>query len=127
MWRGRTVGKLGSVALRRSTPDPSQPVVVTDDFTVDLAAKRVSGGGREIKLTATEWHLLEILVRNDGRTVEHRKLLEDVWGRSYTGQSNYLRVYIAALRRKLERDPTHPRYLLTASGLGCRFQARSGP
>jgi len=111
--------------LRRATPDPDQPTIVTDDFTVDLAAKRVTTADREVKLTATEWHLLEILARNEGRTVEHRKLLEDVWGTSYTGQSNYLRVYIAALRRKLEPDPSNPRYLLTASGLGYRFQARS--
>jgi len=112
-------------ALRRATPDPTQPVIVTDDFTVDLAAKRVTTTGGEVKLTATEWHLLEILARNDGRTVEHRKLLEDVWGSSYTAQSNYLRVYMAALRRKLEKDPSHPRYLLTASGLGYRFQAKT--
>jgi two-component system KDP operon response regulator KdpE len=112
--------------LRRATPDPSQPVIVTEDFTVDLAAKRVTTTDGEIQLTATEWHLLEILARNAGRTVEHRKLLEEVWGSSYTGQSNYLRVYIAALRRKLEKNPSQPRYLLTASGLGYRFQVESG-
>jgi two-component system KDP operon response regulator KdpE len=110
--------------LRRASPDPSQPVIVTDDFTIDLAGKRVITAEGEVKLTATEWHLLEILARNDGRTVEHRKLLENVWGSSYTGQSNYLRVYMASLRRKLEKDPSHPRYLLTASGLGYRFQAK---
>jgi two-component system KDP operon response regulator KdpE len=111
-------------ALRRATPDHTQPVVVTDDFTVDLAAKRVTTVDGEVKLTATEWHLLEILVRHDGRTVEHQKLLQEVWGSNYTAQSNYLRVYIAALRRKLEKDPSHPRYLITASGLGYRFQTR---
>ena len=112
-------------ALRRATPDHTQPAVVTDDFTVDLAAKRVTTVDGEIKLTATEWHLLEILVRHDGRTVEHQKLLQEVWGSNYSAQSNYLRVYIAALRRKLEKDPSHPRYLITASGLGYRFQTRS--
>jgi two-component system KDP operon response regulator KdpE len=112
-------------ALRRSTPDPTQPVIVTDDFTVDLAAKRVTTTDGEVKLTATEWHLLETLARNAGRTVEHRKLLEEVWGTSYTRQSNYLRVYIAALRRKLEKNPSQPRYLLTASGLGYRFQVET--
>ena len=111
-------------ALRRATPDQTQPALVTDDFTVDLAAKRVTTGHREIRLTATEWHLLEILVRHDGRTVEHQQLLKEVWGSSYTTQSNYLRVYIAALRRKLEKDPSHPRYLITASGLGYRFQTK---
>jgi two-component system KDP operon response regulator KdpE len=112
-------------ALRRATPDPGQPVVVTADFTIDLAAKHVITAGGEVRLTATEWHLLEILARNEGRTVAHHKLLEEVWGSAYTGQSNYLRVYIAALRRKLENDPGHPRYLLTASGLGYRFQAKA--
>jgi two-component system KDP operon response regulator KdpE len=111
--------------VRRATPDPSQPVIVTADFTVDLAAKRVTMTDGEVKLTATEWHLLEILARNAGRTVEHRKLLEEVWGSSFTTQSNYLRVYIAALRRKLEKNPSKPRYLVTASGLGYRFQVES--
>jgi two-component system, OmpR family, KDP operon response regulator KdpE len=111
--------------LRRATPDPTQPVIVTDDFTVDLAAKRVTTNEGEVRLTATEWHLLEVLARNAGRTVEHRRLLEEVWGSSYTRQSNYLRVYIAALRRKLEKDPSHPRHLLTASGLGYRFQVET--
>jgi two-component system KDP operon response regulator KdpE len=112
-------------ALRRATPDPGQPVVVTADFTIDLAAKHVITADGEVRLTATEWHLLEILARNEGRTVAHHKLLEEVWGSAYTGQSNYLRVYIAALRRKLENDPGHPRYLLTLSGLGYRFQAKA--
>jgi DNA-binding winged helix-turn-helix (wHTH) protein len=68
---------------------------------------------------------LEVLARNAGRTVEHRRLLEEVWGSSYTGQSNYLRVYIAALRRKLEKNFSRPRHLLTASGLGYRFQVET--
>lgn len=110
-------------ALRRATPDQTQPAVVTDDFVVDLAAKRVTTAAGEIRLTATEWHLLEVLVRHRGRIVQHRKLLEEVWGPSYTEQTNYLRVYVAALRRKLEADPAHPRYLQTASGMGYRFAA----
>jgi two-component system KDP operon response regulator KdpE len=109
-------------ALRRATPNQDEPAVVTDDFTVDLAAKRVVTSAGEIKLTATEWHLLEVLVRHNGRTVQHRKLLEEVWGANYAEQTNYLRVYIAALRRKLEVDPAHPRYVLTATGLGYRFE-----
>ena len=112
-------------ALRRAVPGNTQPAaIVTDDFTVDLAAKQVSTAAGEVKLTSTEWHVLEVLVRNDGRTVEHQKLLEEVWGPKFTDQTNYLRVYLAALRRKLEPDPSHPRYLLTASGLGYRFQTR---
>ena len=109
-------------ALRRATGAEDQPVVVTPDFTVDLTAKRVMAtDGQEIRLTATEWHLLEVLTRHAGRTVEHHRLLEEVWGPAYLGQANYLRVYVAALRRKLEPDPRNPRYLVTASGLGYRF------
>lgn len=110
-------------AIRRATPDRDQPAVVTAHFTVDLAGKRVTTTTGEIILTATEWHVLEVLVRNQGRTVQHRKLLEEVWGSSYTERTNYLRVYIAALRRKLEVDPARPRYVVTASGLGYRFDA----
>ena len=109
-------------ALRRAAPVSAEPVVVTDDFTVDLAAKRVSTASGEVKLTPTEWHLLEVLVRHADQNVEHQTLLQEVWGPAYTNQANYLRVYIAALRRKLEPDPSNPTYLLTASGLGYRFQ-----
>ena len=108
-------------ALRRATPTNNEPSVTTEHFTVDLATKRVVNANGEVRLTATEWHLLEVLVKHRGRTVQHRKLLEEVWGATYLEQTNYLRVYIAALRRKLERDPAHPRYLLTDSGLGYRF------
>jgi two-component system, OmpR family, KDP operon response regulator KdpE len=109
-------------AVRRAATGDSQPAIVTEDFTVDLAAKQVRTAAGEVKLSSTEWHVLEVLVRNDGRTVEHQRLLEEVWGPKFSDQVNYLRVYIAALRRKLEPDPSRPRYLLTASGLGYRFQ-----
>jgi len=113
-------------AVRRASPAPDEPVVTTPDFTVDLAAKRVrrdSDGGRDIRLTPTEWQLLEILVRNRGRLVTQRQLLQEVWGPAYESESNYLRVYVAQLRRKLEPEPSHPRYLLTEPGMGYRFQA----
>ena len=113
-------------AVRRASPAPDEPVVSTPDFTVDLAAKRVrrdSDGGGDIRLTPTEWQLLEILVRNRGRLVTQRQLLQEVWGPAYESESNYLRVYVAQLRRKLEPEPSHPRYLLTEPGMGYRFQA----
>jgi two-component system KDP operon response regulator KdpE len=109
-------------ALRRAAPAPLQPTLETPDFTVDLAAKQVHRGAVEVTLTPTEWHLLEVLVRHANRTVEHAQLLEQVWGPMYLGQTQYLRVYIAALRRKLEPEPARPRYLITAPGLGYRFQ-----
>ena len=109
-------------AVRRASPAPDEPVVKTEDFTVDLAAKRVTrADGGDVRLTPTEWQLLEILVRNRGRLVTQRQLLQEVWGPAYETESNYLRVYVAQLRRKLEPEPSRPRYLLTESGMGYRF------
>ena len=109
-------------AVRRAAPAPEAPVVVTADFTVDLAAKQVvRSDGPAVRLTPTEWQVLEILVRNSGRLVTQRQLLREVWGPAYETESNYLRVYLAQLRRKLEPEPSRPRYLLTESGMGYRF------
>jgi two-component system KDP operon response regulator KdpE len=109
-------------AIRRGSPTPPEPVVTTDAFTVDLSAGRVTAHGTDVKLTPTEWHLLEVLVRNSGRVVDHARLLTEVWGPVYREQTNYLRVYMATLRRKLERDAANPRHLLTESGRGYRFE-----
>ena len=109
-------------ALRRSTPSEEAAVVVTPDFQVDLAAKRVVGGdGGAIRLTPTEWQLLEVLVRNAGKLVAPRQILQEVWGPGYGEESNYLRVHMAHLRRKLEPDPSRPRYFITEPGMGYRF------
>jgi two-component system, OmpR family, KDP operon response regulator KdpE len=97
-------------------------VVATPDFTVDLAAKQViRSDGEDVRLTPTEWQLLEILVRNSGRLVTQRQLLREVWGPAYETETNYLRVYLAQLRRKLEPEPSRPRYLLTEASNGYRF------
>jgi two-component system KDP operon response regulator KdpE len=109
-------------ALRRTTPEDNQPAVTLGSFTVDLATKTVTGGGETVHLTPTEWHLLEVLVRNTGKLVGQPQLLRELWGPGYETQTNYLRVYIAQLRRKLETDPSRPRHLLTEPGLGYRFQ-----
>jgi DNA-binding response OmpR family regulator len=109
-------------ALRRSEPIEQVSMVETADFTIDLSAKTVSRQGQRIRLTPTEWHLLELLVHNSDKLVSQRQLLQEVWGPNYTSETNYLRVYMAQLRRKLEPDPTHPRYLHTEPGLGYRFQ-----
>jgi two-component system, OmpR family, KDP operon response regulator KdpE len=113
-------------AVRRASPAPDEPVVVTPDFTVDLAAKRVIRDGTDVRLTPTEWQLLEVLVRHAGRLVTQRQLLAEVWGPQYQHEANYLRVYAAQLRRKLEPDPSRPRYLLTEPGMGYRFHPGSG-
>jgi len=109
-------------ALRRATPSEETAAVVTPDFTVDLVAKRVLRGKDEVRLTPTEWEIVEILVRNPGRLVTQRQLLQDVWGPQYSTETNYLRVYMAQIRRKLEPDPTRPRYFLTEPRMGYRFE-----
>jgi two-component system KDP operon response regulator KdpE len=109
-------------AIRRGSPEPARPVVPTADFTVDLGAGRVTRDGGDVRLTPTEWHLLEVLVRNPGRVVDHDRLLTEVWGPAYRDQTNYLRVYMATLRRKLEPDAAAPKHLLTEAGRGYRFE-----
>lgn len=111
-------------AVRRGATDTdaSAPVVTTDSFTVDLAAKRVTKRGHTVHLTPTEWGMLEMLVRNRGKLVGRRELLREVWGPSYATETHYLRVYLAQLRRKLEDDPSNPKHLLTEAGMGYRFQ-----
>ncbi|MGI5451758.1 response regulator [Streptomyces sp. CA-249302] len=112
-------------AVRRTEDTPLVPettLVETDDFSIDLLAKKVVRSGRDVRLTPTEWHLLEILVVNPGRLITQKHLLQEVWGVSQSNKTNYLRVYMAQLRRKLETDPSHPRYLITEPGMGYRFE-----
>jgi two-component system, OmpR family, KDP operon response regulator KdpE len=109
-------------ALRRTAPAEEEAVIETGDFTIDLAAKKVQRQGEEIRLTPTEWHLVEVLVRNRGRLVAQRQLLQEVWGPQYQDETNYLRVFMAQVRRKLEPEPAHPRYFVTEPGMGYRFE-----
>ncbi|MEU9299790.1 response regulator [Streptomyces sp. NPDC048269] len=113
-------------AVRRAEPaagtGEDEVVVQTEAFTVDLAAKKAVREGRDVRLTPTEWHLLEVLVRNGGKLVSQKQLLQEVWGPSYGTETNYLRVYMAQLRRKLEADPSHPRHFITEPGMGYRFE-----
>lgn len=110
-------------ALRRVNPvDDAPPVVETRDFRIDLVTKRVTdGAGHEIRITPTQWHLVEILVRHEGRLVSQRQLLEEVWGPTSADNAHYLRVFMAQIRRKLEPDASAPRYFITEPGLGIRF------
>ena len=118
------LARLRAAVRRATTSEPeSQPVVETDTFTVDLAAKKVLREGTEVHLTPTEWGMLEVLVRNQGRLVGQKQLLQDVWGPAYAHETHYLRVYLAQLRRKLELDPSRPKHLITEAGMGYRFEA----
>ena len=104
-------------------PEEERAIVETDDFTVDLAAKKVvASDGSAVRLTPTEWHLVEILVRNPGKLVSQRQLLHEVWGPRYEEETNYLRVYMAQIRRKLEPDPAAPKHFITEPGMGYRFE-----
>ena len=110
-------------ALRRTTPAEEEALVETEDFTIDLAAKKVRRDGEEVRLTPTEWNLVEVLVRNRGRLVAQTQLLQEVWGPQYHDETNYLRVFMAQVRRKLEPEPAHPRYFITEPGMGYRFES----
>jgi two-component system KDP operon response regulator KdpE len=121
---------------RRTTVDgeTATPVVRIGVYNIDLAARRVVHAGErsdedavgeignDVRLTPTEWHVLEMLVRHPGKLVSQRQLLAEVWGPAYTDEFHYLREYLARLRRKLEPEPARPRYLLTEPGMGYRFQ-----
>lgn len=109
-------------ALTRRTPEATdEPVVTFGDVTVDLSAHVVHRAGATVRLTPTEWKLLEVLVRNPGRLVTREALLTEVWGPQYTTDTGYLRLYLSQLRKKLEAEPSTPRYLLTEAGMGYRF------
>jgi two-component system KDP operon response regulator KdpE len=110
-------------ALRRTTPAEEEALVETEDFTIDLAAKKVRHDSEEVRLTPTEWNLVEVLVRNRGRLVAQTQLLQEVWGPQYHDETNYLRVFMAQVRRKLEPEPAHPRYFITEPGMGYRFES----
>jgi two-component system KDP operon response regulator KdpE len=119
-------------AVRRTAGAEAPPRVRLGNLTVDLAAKRVTPDGaagdgepqqeNDIRLTPTEWHLLEVLLRNPGKLLSHRQLLTEVWGPGYDNAGGNLRLYMAQLRRKLEPDPARPRWLITEPGMGYRYQ-----
>ncbi|WP_104086514.1 response regulator [Arthrobacter sp. GMC3] len=108
-------------ASRRAGTTTAEPLVETAEFTVDLANKKVTRAGEAVRMTPTEWSVLELLVRNPGRLVSQQQILSEVWGPAYAKETHYLRVYMAQLRRKLERDPANPVHLLTEAGMGYRF------
>jgi len=109
-------------ALRRAPGDDQDPHIEAEGFTIDLAVKRVVRDGVPVHLTPKEWDIVEVLVRNPGRLVSQRQLLQDVWGPEYGTETEYLRVLMARVRRKLEADHSHPRHFITEPGMGYRFE-----
>lgn len=108
---------------RRSERVPPTTQITLGSLLVDFTARTVtSEAGAEVRLTPTEWHILEVLTRHPGRLVTQREVLTEVWGPQYVKETSYLRVYLTGLRRKLEPDPGRPRYLITEPGMGYRFE-----
>src|SRR5579859_3169262 len=113
------------VALRHSVQVESgaQPVFTAGPLSVDFAQRQVLLNGQEVKLTPTEYDLLKALIKNRGKILTRQMLLSQVWGTGYGTESHYLHVYVGQLRRKIEPDPANPRFILTISGVGYRFNA----
>jgi two-component system KDP operon response regulator KdpE len=109
-------------ALRRTTPAEHDAVITTPSFTLDLAARTAHRlDGDPVRLTPTEWHLIDALVQHPGRLRTQQQLLHEVWGPTYDRETNYLRVYMAQIRKKLEADPARPVHFITEPGIGYRF------
>jgi two-component system KDP operon response regulator KdpE len=109
-------------AVRRAVVPEGKPIVVTTDFEIDFSAKRVRRGDEVVRLTPTQWHIVEVLVRNAGKLVTYEQLLREVWGPTYGKETNYLRVFMTQIRQKLEPEPSTPRYFITEPGIGFRFE-----
>jgi two-component system KDP operon response regulator KdpE len=120
---GELLARVRASERRAVSSDDGEAVVRTSAFTVNLAATKVLAADETaVRLTPTEWHLVEVLVRHPGKLVSQRQLLQEVWGPRYEEETNYLRVYMSQIRRKLEPEPSHPRYFITEPGMGYRFE-----
>jgi len=117
------LARLRAAVRRGQSAAPADAVVTAGPLEIDLARKRVTRSGEEVRLTPTEWSFLELLARNVGRLVTREQVLREVWGPAYEHETHYLRVYAAQLRRKLEADPAHPVHLVTSPGLGYVLEA----
>lgn len=111
-------------ALRETAEEENNPIINFNDLQIDLSARTIKKNNEIIKLTATEYSLLSLLAKNQGKVLTHQYLLREVWGPGYVSQSQYLRVFIAQLRKKIENDANSPEFILTESGVGYRFVAR---
>jgi two-component system KDP operon response regulator KdpE len=110
-------------ALRGNFNQNQEPIIAFGPITVDFVARVIKLNGELLKLTATEYNLFTLLLKNDGRVLTHQYILKEIWGNSYADQTQYLRVFVAQLRKKIEEDPNRPKYILTESGVGYRFNS----
>lgn len=110
-------------SLRSSIIEESMPIIKADSLSIDLAARTVKKNNDLVKLTSTEYNLLSLFAKNEGKVLTHHHLLREIWGPGYINQSQYLRVFIAQLRKKIEDDPNRPKYIVTEAGVGYRFVA----
>lgn len=108
-------------ALRSTALEDNDPVMIFDELQIDLNVRMVRKGGELVKLTTTEYNLLTLLAKNEGKVLTHQYLLRSIWGPGFINQSQYLRVFVAQIRKKIETDPNRPEYLITESGVGYRF------
>ncbi len=120
---GELLARIRSAIRSSATGEQSVSVLSFDDITVDLANRSIRKNNEVLKFTSTEYTLLALFVKNEGKVLTHQYLLKEVWGPGFIEESQYLRVYIAQIRKKIETDPNRPRYLLTESGVGYRFVA----
>ena len=120
---GELLARLRS-ALRSAFNEENNPVLIYNDLQIDLSARTIKKNNELIKLTATEYTLLATFAKNEGKVLTHQYLLREVWGPGFISQSQYLRVFVAQLRKKIENDPNRPEYFVTESGVGYRFVAR---
>ena len=116
------LARIRAVTRRGQAAGETGATVAFGPNVVDLGARSITRDGADVRLSPTEWRLLEYLLRHPGKLHSQRALLHDVWGPRHVTETNYLRQYMARLRRKLEPDPTHPRHLLTEPGMGYRFR-----
>ena len=116
------LARLRAMVRRNPAVGAEEPAVGFGDVVVDVVARRVTVAGEEVRLTPTEWHLLEVMVRHPGRLMSQQQLLSEVWGPGYETAQGNLRLYMAQLRRKLEPDPARPRYFRNEPGMGYRFE-----
>jgi len=109
-------------SLRHSRPEQKDPVFVNGNITVDFSSRNVKKKNREVKLTSTEFSILSLFIRNAGRVLTHNYFLKEIWGKPYSEETQYLRVYVAQLRKKLEDNPSRPEVFITESGVGYRMK-----